>query len=164
MVGSPHWLDEVVLLNESGSEDVAGDVSIYRSEGDACAAIKAWWVDQSEGFAFTATGVRLVLGVGDKGEVVVVRRELSHDGPAIVRAWLEALVRTTLTTRTRLASEGKVCLSEAESAGALPTSVEGMIAYVGFPWIPPNNRFALGCLALLALIAILLTLLLIRLH
>ncbi len=157
------WLDEVVLLNESRSVDVAGDVSIYRSESEACAAIEDWWVTNSEGFAFTATGVRLVLGIGPKGAVIIVRREPSPEGPAIVRAWLEALVQTTLSARRMVASEGKLHLSEAEVAGALPTSVEGMIAYVGFPWIPPNNKFAFGCLALLATIATLLTVLVIRL-
>lgn len=163
MDSRPDWLDEVVLLNESRSVDAAGDVSIYRSEGEACAAVEAWWVKNSEGFAFTATGVRLVLGVGSKGAVVIVRREPCPEGPAIVRAWLEALMQTTLSARKMVASEGKSHLSEAEVAGALPTSVEGMIAYVGFPWVPPNNRFAFGCLALLATIATLLIVLVIRL-
>ena len=80
-----------------------------------------------------------------------------------MRAWLEALVRTTLSTRRRLASEGKSHLSQAELAEALPTSVEGMVAYVGFPWVSPNNGFALGCIALLAIIATLLIVLVVRL-
>lgn len=157
------WLDEVVLLNESRSVDVAGDVSIFRSEGDACAAVEEWSSKDSESFAYTATGVRLVLGVGPKGTVIVVRREESAGGPAIVRAWLEALVQTTLSARRMAASQGASHLSRAETEQALPTSVEGMIAYIGFPWTPPNNRFELGCLAFLATIAALLTVLLVRL-
>lgn len=80
-----------------------------------------------------------------------------------MQAWLEALVQTTLSARRLVASEGKAHLSEAEIAGVLPTSVEGMIAYIGFPWVPPNTRFALGCLALLATIATLLIVLVVRL-
>ena len=111
------WLDEVVLLNESRSADVAGDVSIYRSEDEACAAIDEWWVENSEGFAFTATGVRLVVGVAPKGVVIIIRREPCPEGPAIVRAWLEALVQTTLSTRRMMVSKDKAHLSEAESSG-----------------------------------------------
>jgi hypothetical protein len=163
MDGEFDWLDEVVLLNESKSESVAGDVSVYRSEGDACASIEDWWVTNSEGYAFTATGVRLVLEVGSKGEVIVARREQCREGPAIVQGWLEALVQLTLDTRRRVAAERGVSLSRAEEAGAMPTSVEGMIAYVGFPWVPPSNWFMPGCLLLLGAISALLIIIAFRL-
>lgn len=73
MVTALDWLDEVILLNESNKEDVPGDISVYRSEGDALNDIEAWWVENSEGFAFTGTGVRLILGVGASGEAIIIR-------------------------------------------------------------------------------------------
>ena len=39
------------MLNDSKDENVPGDVSIYRSEGDAFNDIEDWWVENSEGYA-----------------------------------------------------------------------------------------------------------------
>lgn len=163
MVTALDWLDEVFVLNESRDESVPGDISIYRSEGDGCGAIEAWWVENSEGFAFTATGVRLILGVGVFGEVIVTRREECSEGPAIVLSWLQALAQTTLEARNRVAQDGRAILSRAEEEGALPTSVEGLLAYIGFPWVAPRDWIMPGCLLLLALIAVLLVLILVKL-
>jgi hypothetical protein len=158
-----NWLDEVVVLNESTDEKVPGDVSVYRSEGDALNAIEGWWVENCEGYAFTATGVRLVLGVGPSGEVIVARREKSPEGPSIVFGWLQALAQTTLEARSRVARNGRSILSGAEEQGALPTTVEGLLAYIGFPCVAPRDWFVPSCLFLLALIAALLVLVLIKL-
>ncbi len=163
MVPAPNWLDEVVLLNESSDERVPGDVSVHRSEGDALNSVEPWWVESSEGFAFSATGVRLVLDLGPSGEIIVVRREECPEGPAIVLCWLQALARTTLEARTQLAQGGSAILSYAEEEGALPTSLEGLLAYIGFPWVAPRAWFVPGCLLLLALIAVLLALILVKL-
>ena len=157
-----NWLDEVVILNESKDENVPGDISLYRSEGDALNDIEAWWVEDSEGFAFSATGVRLVLGVAPSGEVIVVRREECSEGPAIVLGWLKALAQSTLESRNRVARKGWAILSCAEEERALPTSVEGLLAYIGFPWVAPGDWFVPGCLLLLALIAVLLVLILVK--
>lgn len=162
MVPALNWLDEVVVLNESRDESVPGDVSVYRSEGDALRDIEAWWVENSEGFAFTATGVRLVLAVGPSGEVIVAHREECPEGPAIVLGWLQALAQTTLGARNRVAQNGRAVLSYAEEEGALPTTVEGLLAYIGFPWVAPRDWFIPSCLLLLALIAILLVLVLVK--
>jgi hypothetical protein len=35
-------------------------------------------------------------------------------------------------TRRKRAAKGKICLGRAEAEGVLPTSIEGLIAYVGF--------------------------------
>jgi hypothetical protein len=162
MVTALDWLNEVVVFNESRDESVPGDVSVYRSDGDACANIEGWWVENSEGFAFTATGVRLVLGVGASGKVIVTRREECSEGPAIVLGWLQALAQTTLEARNRVAQNGRAILSRAEEDGALPTRVEGLLAYIGFPWVAPRNWFVPSCLLLLALIAILLVAILVK--
>jgi hypothetical protein len=163
MVATLNWLDEVVVLNESEDESVAGDVSVYRSEGDAVNALEDWWVENSEGFAFTATGVRLVLAVSPSRGVFVERREECPEGPAIVLAWLRSLGQTTLEARNRVAQNGRAILSRAEEEGALPETVEGLLAYIGFPWVAPRDWFIPGCLLLLAVIAILLAMVLVNL-
>jgi hypothetical protein len=163
MVTTSNWLDEVVVLNESKDENVPGDVSVYRSEGDAFRDIEASWVENREGFAFSATGVRLILGVGSSGEVVITRREECGEGAAIVLGWLQALATTTLETRNQVARNGRAILSRAEEAGALPRTVEGLLAYVGFPLVAPRDWVVPGCLLLLALIVVLLVLILVKL-
>ena len=163
MATALNWLDEVIVLNESRDESVPGDVSVYRSVDEGCRAIENWWVENSEGFAFTATGVRLVLGVNAAGEVIVSRREECAEGPAIVLSWLQALAQNTLEARRRAAKKGKTILSRAEQVDALPKSVEGLLAYIGFPWLATRDWFAPGCLLLSALIAVVLVLVLAQL-
>lgn len=163
MVTARNWLDEVVVLNESMDEMAAGDVSVHRSIGDALRAIEPWWVANAKGFAFTATGVRLVLGVAQSGEVIVVRREEIAEGQAIVCDWLRTLAHVTLDARRRVAGSGRAWLSRAEEETALPTSVEGMLAYIGFRWVAPRDWFVPSCLTLLALLVLLLALILVKL-
>ena len=158
-----NWLDEVVVVNESKEESVAGDVSVYRSEGDAFNDLEASWVENSEGYVFSVTGVRLVLGVGSFGEVIVTRREECAEGPAIVLGWLQALAEVTLEARNKVARNGRAILSRAEEEAALPSTIEGLLAYIGFPWVAPRDWFMPGCLLLLGAIAVLLVLVLIKL-
>jgi hypothetical protein len=163
MSTSRNWLDEVVVLNESPDESVPGDVSVHRSVGDALRTIEPWWVENAKGFAFTATGVRLVLKVAPSGEVIVARREEFSQGQAIVIGWLQALAQTTLEARRRVAGNGRVWLSRAEEEATLPTSVEGMLAYIGLPLVAPRDWLVPSCLILSALLALLLALILVKL-
>lgn len=163
MNAAPNWLDEIVVVNESKEERLPGDVSLYRSVGDACEALEYWWVKNGEGHAFTASGIRLVLTAEQNGLVTVAAREVCPEGSAIVLSWLMSLAETALEARRRVARNGRAILSEAEEAGALPTTIEGLIAYVGLPWIAPRDRFIPGCLALLAAIALMLGVILIKL-
>ena len=126
------WLADVVLLNDNRDEATPGDVSVYRTADDACSGLEHWWVENGEGFAFTATGQRLTLGVDERGRVIVVGQETTPDGPDIVRAWLRAYASGVLETRRIKAARGKIFLSRSEKQGHLPTSIEGLIAYVGF--------------------------------
>lgn len=43
------WLSEAVLIKENAREAVAGDVSLYRSIGEACRALEHWWVEERRG-------------------------------------------------------------------------------------------------------------------
>lgn len=151
-----NWLDDIVVVNESKDERLPGDVSLHRSVGDACEALESWWVKNGEGYAFTASGIRLVLTAEQHGLVTVASREECPEGPAIVASWLLSLAETALEARRRVAQSGRAILSEAEENGTLPVSIEGLIAYIGLPWVAPRNWFVPGCLALFAAIALLL--------
>jgi hypothetical protein len=124
------WLSEIVVVNESSDEAVVGDVSIFRHAGDACAWLEYWWVEHKEGFAITAAGHRIELGVGLKREVVIAAVEDMPSGADVVRAWLHSLASVVLAERTRKAKKGKLKLSPSEADGRLPTSSEGLIAYI----------------------------------
>jgi hypothetical protein len=95
--------------------------------------------------------------------VIIARREECPEGSAIVFRWLQALAETTLEARDRVAQNGRAILSRAEEEKALATSVEGLLAYIGFPWVAPHDWFIPACLLLLALIAALLLLILVKL-
>lgn len=156
------WLNDIIIVNESTEERLPGDVALYRGAGDACNALEYWWVRDGEGYAYTASGFRLVLAAEPDGPITIDRREDCPDGPAIVLSWLQSLAESTLEARKRVAQNGRAILSEAEERGALPTTVEGLIAYIGLPWVAPRNWFVPGCLLLLATIAMLLAAVLIK--
>ncbi len=150
-----NWLDEVIIVNESNDERVPGDVSVYRSDGDALGHLEPWWVENSEGHVFTASGLRLVLEVSG-GAVVIARREEYPNGSEIVLECLRSQAQAVLEARRRHAEQGRTILSRAEEEGHLPSSIEGLLAYIGFPWTAGPNWFFPGCLLLLAVIAALL--------
>ena len=125
-----------VVVNESRDLRRPGDVSVFRDADAMCRWLEPWWVEDGEGFAFSAAGERILLGV-DGTRVVVTGREPMADGLEIVRGWLLDAAAAVLRTRQERA-EGWIplgrhpMLSEAEARGNLPETVEGLIAYVGF--------------------------------
>lgn len=131
MNDSPNWLDDVVVVNESSDPKLAGDVQIYRSEGDVSRQLEHWYVGDVEHLALTGTGHKATLGLRDK-LVVVERVEPFPAGPAMLNAWLTATAQHLLSTRTERARKGKAELGALEARGVLPTSIEGLIAYIGF--------------------------------
>jgi hypothetical protein len=58
--------------------------------------------------------------------------EARPDGPQIVLGWLRHSAEAVGNTRRKRAAKGKICLGRAKAEGVLPTSIEGLIAYVGF--------------------------------
>lgn len=124
------WLSEIVVLNESRDEAVPGDVSIFRHAGDACAHLEYWWVEDKEGFAITAAGHRIKLGVDAKRNVIIAGMDDVPTGTDVVRSWLRSVASGVLEERTRKAKKGKLRLSPSEREGQLPTSSEGLIAYI----------------------------------
>src|SRR4029453_8109506 len=108
------WLSDTVLVNESRDEAVAGDVSVYRSIGEACRALEHWWVEGDFGYAFAASGDRLRLGVDRSKNVVVESREPCPDGTSIVFEWLKSSAHAVLLARNAKAKRGKAILSPFE--------------------------------------------------
>lgn len=125
-----NWLSEIVVLNESHDEAVVGDVSIFRHADDACAYLEDWWVEDKEGFAITAAGHRIRLGIGAKRDVVIVDTEQAPTGADVVQTWLHSLADSVLAARTHEANKGKMRLSPSELRGQLPSSTAGLIAYI----------------------------------
>jgi len=126
------WLDDVVIVNESRDERQAGDVSIFRNAMEACGWLEHWWVENGEGFAFTAAGDRLMLAADNNDRVYVADRQEVADGSEIVRGWLLATATALLETRRAKVGKGKLHFGAAEKNGELPASIEGLIAYLGF--------------------------------
>ena len=127
------WLHDVILVKDTdGGEDLApGFVDIFRSAGDACAYLEPWWVEERHGLAFTAAGERVTFGVGGRG-VTVEGFEPWPEGPEVVLSWLRHSAQAVLEARRHKAAKGRFRLGQAEAEGVLPTSVEGLIAYIGF--------------------------------
>ena len=125
------WLTDIVLVNENRDEAAAGDVRVFRSADAACSCLEHWWVENAEGFAFTAAGERLTLGVDERERVIVVDRQPTPNGQEIVRGWLQAYAAAVLEARRVKAGRGKLELARFEERGQLPSSIEGLIAYVG---------------------------------
>ncbi len=73
-----------------------------------------------------------MLGVDGHDRVVVVSRQSMRDGPVLVYKWLRAAAAAVLEARTAKAARGTVTLSDAEQKAQLPTSLEELVAYVGF--------------------------------
>ena len=124
-------LADIVIVNESRDEATAGDVTVFRSAEAACAWLEHWWVENGEGFAFTASGERLTLGV-ETDRVIVVSRQSASGGRTLVHRWLRVAATAVLEARRVKDARGKLVLSQAEQDGRLPASVEELVAYVGF--------------------------------
>ncbi len=131
MMGNGTWLDDVVVVNESHDEVSTSGVSIFRSSGEACRYLEPWWVEDAHGYAFTATGIRLALAV-DGDRVIIAGQEAIPSGTEIVREWLRVSGAAILEARKWQAKKGKAILSEFEECDQIPTSTEGLIAYIGF--------------------------------
>ena len=125
-------LAEIVVVNENRDPAAAGDVTIFRNADAACRYLEHWWVEDGEGWAFTASGERLTLGVNEREQVVVLDREPAPDGLDLVHQWLRVAASAVLEARRSKAARGKVIPNASEEDARLPASVKDLIAYVGF--------------------------------
>jgi hypothetical protein len=126
-----NWLADVIVLNDNPDPVRAGDVQIYRNEGDLGRQLEHWYVDDVAHLALTGTGDKAILGLRDR-LVIVERREPFAEGAAVLQQWLTVTAQHVLAARTERARKGKVQLGTLEAQGVLPDSTEGLIAYIGF--------------------------------
>ena len=126
------WLHDVVLVNESRALDLPGDITLFRSEGDACGHLEPWWVAKGEGFALSGAGEQVVFGVKGNSVVVAERKAARAEDEAILKALLTAAAAAVLAARRKRAERGRAVLGVQEQDGLLPATTEGLIAYVGF--------------------------------
>lgn len=130
------WLSDVTIVAEADDPAQLGFVDIFRCRDDMCSYLEHWWVEDKHGFAFTASGDQLVLGV-DEGAVIVAEQVALPNGKEIVERALRMTAFVTLELRRERSQKGsffrpKGNLGEAEKRGELPQSIEGLIAYIGF--------------------------------
>jgi hypothetical protein len=118
-------------LNENSDPTVAGDVQIYRNEGALGRQLEHWFVGDAAHLALTGTGQKAKLGLRDT-LVVVERVESFPEGPALLNNWLKATANHVLCVRRERSGKGKLLLGALEAQGILPTTTEGLIAYIGF--------------------------------
>ncbi|MBL8531465.1 MAG: hypothetical protein JNK94_07000 [Hyphomonadaceae bacterium] len=125
------WLSDVIVVNESSDPQIAGDVQVYRNATDVSYQLEHWYVGDVEHLALDGLGRRVVLGL-DGNKVVVERTEPCPDGQALLLSWLLVLAQHLRKVRLDRATKKHFDLGAAEASGVLPTTVEGLIAYVGF--------------------------------
>lgn len=135
MTAAPDPRCHAVVVNESRDIRIVGDVSVFEDAEAMCRWLEPWWVEDAEGFALSATGERILLGVAGP-HVVVTGREAMPDGPEIVRAWLEAEAAAATArrkhgdriTRMQQLSTG----GEDETRDPSTKTVQELIADIGF--------------------------------
>jgi hypothetical protein len=119
-----------VVVNESDDVHVAGDVQVYRNATDMSHQLEHWYVDVPH-LALDGLGRRAVLGsTGDR--IIIERLEDYADGRALLQTWLLSTARSRQAARAERARRKHFVLGAAETSGTLPTTIEGLIAYVGF--------------------------------
>ena len=125
------WLEDVIIVNDNNADvPRAGDVTVYRNEGELTHHLEYWYVNEPH-LALTGIGDRAVLGLCEK-LVIVERREPYADGRRLLIQWLTAKAKYVLQLRRERAKRRKIKLGKMEAQGLLPDTVEGLIAYVGF--------------------------------
>lgn len=130
MSDAANWLDHVIVVNESNDPAVAGDVQIYLNEDAVSRHLEHWYVHEKH-LALTGTGQKAKLGLRD--ELVVIERvEPFPAGPALLNSWLKITAEHVLSARVVRSRKGNLQPGALEEQGALPTTIEGLIAYIGF--------------------------------
>ena len=127
------WLADVLLVNDCPEWRQPGDVMVFRNFDDARSYLEHW-ADEPELSAVFATGDKLIIAADEHGNISVDRREPIADGQEVVRTWLKEMAAAVLVTRRHRSTKRwrRTNLGDAEQAGVLPDTIEGLIAYTGF--------------------------------
>lgn len=128
---SQEWLRDVVVINENKDVRIAGDVELYRSAGDLGRKIEPWYINDVEFLALNGLGQTLVLKTYGSEISISIDSSIEPDA-ALLLALLQAAAQGMRDARIFRSSKRKLTLGPMESKGILPTTVEGLVAYVGF--------------------------------
>ncbi|MBE1296711.1 MAG: hypothetical protein GJ678_10815 [Rhodobacteraceae bacterium] len=133
---SKSWLYDVVVFNESEEYALPGDVSIHRSIEEMCSGMEAWMVEGG-GIGFCLNGLGQVIKLEMDGDQAVgsVVEEAKPDLDTLT-IWLRHVAKDV--QQTRLAKSNKklwfiwspTTLGKVEAEGALPETIEGLLAYI----------------------------------
>ena len=135
------WLADVVVINDTDAYGLAGDVQIFRNVGELIDYLESWYVEENhEHYILTGTGRPMKLGLEERSSWRGTWKDIvvADDGaeqPSDVETlmtWLTAMAEHLRGLRQKQAEKGKVVLGDREKDGALPSTVEGLIAYIGF--------------------------------
>lgn len=127
------WLADVVIVNDAPGMSVPGGVLIFRNFDDARSYLEHW-ADELELPVFSASGEKLVIVADVHGNVTIDRREPYDRGEEWITACLRHNAQAVFAARLHRSGKRwrRVYLGEAERAGVLPETIEGLIAYIGF--------------------------------
>ena len=132
-----NWLADVAVLNSNPRFNEPGDVQIFRNISDMCSELEPWFVEEQEGYALNGNGEPIELTTD--GDVVFGKVVLGEEPEvSVLKEWLVSAAKSLRDARIYKADKpgikffASTQIGEAERQGILPTSIEGLIAYVGF--------------------------------
>jgi hypothetical protein len=126
-------LGEVVIVNDNRDPLVPGDVSVFRTELDACRYLEPWWVEEGGGLALNAKGERLDFGVSEDGlRVVVAARTPLPEGQGIAVRFLRARAEAVCAARRKRNTPSRGVRAENGLMQEPPSDLEGLITYAGY--------------------------------
>jgi len=131
MTSERNWLNDIIIVNENNTNAEVGDLSIFRSLGDACRKIEPWYANEVTYFALNGMGYPVKFFADGNLTKATIQQEELQDLPTL-NGWLRSSAQSIFSARQFNAKRNKLILGELESKGTLPTSIEGLIAYHDF--------------------------------
>lgn len=127
---SKNWLSDVTVINETNNIQDVGDLSVFRSLGDACLKLEPWYVDE-DFHALNGLGQSLEFSASGFTTKATIVSGLEPN-PHLLLSWLSQSAEHVFKAREYKATKNKLVLGQAESSHVLPITIEGLIAYIGF--------------------------------
>lgn len=125
------WLSDVTIINETNGNENVGDLSVFRSLGDACLKLEPWYVDEVNIHALNGLGQSLEFSASGFTTRATIVSGLEPN-PQLPLSWLSQFAEHVFDARKYKATKNKLVLGKSESSHVLPTTIEDLIAYIGF--------------------------------
>lgn len=130
------WLSDVAVLNESNEYAVPGSISTYRNISEMCSSLEAWMVEDG-GIGFALNGLGQTIKLEIEGEQVVGSVvEDSEPDLVTLTIWLRSAAEAVQEARKSKSQKkpwffcSPPMIGKAEVAGAMPDTIEGLLAYI----------------------------------